>query len=97
MERIAVARTCLRDDFGGQWRRWLLAVPPAGVPFCRQVIAQWLLVETWLRVSRLIAIRRREARTVGRHHLINQDDLAIRRATEFEFGVGDDDADLLCD
>ena len=36
--------------------------------------------------------RRPEPRTVGGHHLVDQDDAAVAVAAEFKLGIGDDDA-----
>ena len=55
-------------------------------------VAQRLLVEAGLRLARLIAVGRPEARAVGRQDLVDQDDLARPGAAELELGVGDDDA-----
>src|ERR1019366_10540366 len=75
-----------------QRRRRRLAVPAAGTALGVEVIAQRLLVETRLRLAGLVDIRRPEPRTVGGHHLVDQDDMAVLVAAEFELGVGDDDA-----
>src|ERR1700712_39324 len=85
------------DDACGQRRRRGLAVPAAVAALGVEVIAQRLLVEARLRLSRTIGIRGPEPRTVGRHHLVDQDDATGLVAAEFEFGVGDDDALLAAD
>src|SRR4051794_6688960 len=76
------------------WQRWWrrFAIPAACPALDVKVVAQRLLVETRLRLTGLVRVRRPEPRTVWRHHLVNQDDMAILIAAEFEFGVGDDDA-----
>ena len=80
------------DDGGGQRRRRGFAVPAAGAPLSVEIVAQRLLVETGLRPAGLIGIRRPEPRTIGGHHLVDQDDAPVAIPAEFEFGVGDDDA-----
>src|SRR3954463_6913557 len=80
------------DHAGGQRGRGRLAVPAAGAALGVEVIAQRLLVEARLRLSRAIGVRRPEPRTVRRHHLVDQDDATGLVPAEFEFGVGDDDA-----
>src|SRR4029079_881844 len=82
---------------GRQRRGRGVAVPAAGAALGVEVVAQRLLVEAGLRRAGLVNIRRPEPRTVGGHHLIDQDDAAAAVAAEFEFGVGDDDAVLAAD
>src|ERR1700722_19168532 len=79
-------------DAWGQGRGRRIAVPAAGAALDVEIIAQRLLVETRLRLAGRVDIRRPEPRTVGGHHLVDQDDMAVLVAAEFEFGVGDDDA-----
>src|SRR5258706_321983 len=55
-------------------------------------VAQRLLVEAGLRLAFGIAVERPEARAVGRHHLVDQQDLARYGPAKLELGVGDDDA-----
>src|ERR1700689_5103564 len=80
------------NDLGGQWRRRCIAVPAAGAALGVEIIAQRLLVEARLRPARRVGIRGPEPGAVGRHHLVDQDDVPILVAAELEFGVGDDDA-----
>src|SRR5436305_1085922 len=74
-----------------RWRRGV-AVPAAGAALRVEIVAQRLLVEGWLRPAGLVDVGGPEPRAVRRHHLVDQDDAAIRRAAELELGVGDDDA-----
>src|SRR6185312_1800078 len=76
----------------GQRRGRGVAVPAAGLSLGVEIVAQWLLVEGRLRPAGLVDIGGPEPRTVRRYHLVDQDDAAVGRAAEFEFGVGDDDA-----
>src|SRR5262245_56018051 len=80
------------DDMCGQkWRRGV-AIPAAGAALGVEIVAQRLLVKTRLRPAGLVGIDGPEARRIRRHHLVDQDDLSVAVAAEFEFGVGDDDA-----
>src|SRR5476651_2631597 len=79
-------------DFRRQLRRRSIAVPSPGVALDIEPVAQRLLVEAGLRLAWRISIERPEARAVGRHHLVDQQDLAVLGAPELELGVGDDDA-----
>src|SRR5689334_8455954 len=94
---VALARRI--DYLRRQLRRGRVAVPAAGMALDIEPVAQRLLVEAGLRLAGLVAVGRPEARAVGRHHLVDQHDLArppIPRngAAELELGVGDDDAVL---
>src|ERR1700694_1862429 len=73
-----------------RWRR--VAIPAASAALGVEIIAQRLLIETRLRLAGFIDIRRPEPRTVGGHHLVDQDDAPVAIPAEFEFGVGDNDA-----
>src|SRR5713226_2181514 len=79
-------------DAGWQWRRRGFAVPAAGAAFRVEVIAQRLLVEARLRLAGPVGVGGPEPRTVGGHHLVDQDNSSIAVPAEFEFCVGDDDA-----
>ena len=58
-----------------------------------EVVAHVLLVVARLALAGLVAVRRPEPRRVGRHGLVDEDQLAVEDA-ELELGVGDDDAAL---
>src|SRR5439155_26615742 len=58
-----------------------------------QIIADELLVETWLAAARLILVSRPEAGGIRREDLVDQDQLSIA-LPEFKFRIGDDDAAL---
>src|SRR5437764_5480622 len=60
----------------------------------RGPVAHVLLVEARLTVAGLVAVRRPEARRVGREHLVAEDDRAVGAAAELELGVGEDDPAL---
>src|SRR5947209_6639667 len=81
-------------DAGRQRRGWRVAVPPPGAALRVEVVAERLLVEARLRLTWLVHVLRPESRTVGCHHLVDQDDAAILVPAELEFGIGDDDATL---
>ena len=87
---VALARRV--DDLGRQLRRRRLAVPAAGMALDIEPVAQRLLVEAGLRPALGVTVERPEARRIRRHHLVDQQDLAVSRAAELELGVGDDDA-----
>src|SRR5438093_6061521 len=76
----------------GQRRRRCVAVPLPLPLQTRQVIAQRLLVEARLRASRLVAVRRPEARRVGREDLVDHEEPPVRARAELELRVGDDGA-----
>lgn len=57
-----------------------------------QPVAGELLVKGGLSMSGLIAVGRPEAGAVRGQHFITQNNIAVLVQTEFEFGVGDDDA-----
>src|SRR4051794_36862605 len=77
---------------GRQRRRWGVAVPAAGLALGVEIVAQRLLVEARLALAGLVYIDSPEPRRVRRHHLVDQNDLAVLVAAELELGVGDDDA-----
>src|SRR3974390_3546999 len=81
----------IHDAFRQRWRR-RIAVPAAGAALRLEIIAQRLLVEACLRPAWLPGVGCPEARTVGGHHLVDQDDASVLVAAEFKLGVGDDDA-----
>src|SRR5437867_3372054 len=66
---------------------------PLGLP-AREVVAQRLLVEARLAPPWLVAIRRPEARRVGREDLVDHEQPLVgrRRGAELELCVRDDDA-----
>src|SRR5260221_2751263 len=87
---IAVAG---RINDAGRQRRWRgVAVPAAGFSLGVEIVAQRLLVEARLALAGLVDVDGPEPRTVGGHHLVDQNDAAILVAAELELGVGDDDA-----
>src|SRR6202163_4550426 len=79
-----------------RWRRGV-AIPAAGATLGLEIIAQRLLVETRLRLSRFVDIRRPEPGTIGGHHLVDQDDAAAAIPAKFEFGVGNDNGLVAAD
>src|SRR5881394_630383 len=80
----------LLDHVGRQLgRRWLV-IPAGGIG----PVANELLVKGRLRLARLIAVGRPEARGVGGKYLVGKDDLGAGVATELELGIGEDDAAL---
>src|SRR4051812_147076 len=85
------------DDAGGQRRRRRFAVPAPGTTLRLEIIAQRLLVETWLRLAGLVPVSRPETRTVRCHHLVDQDDAAVFIPAKFELGVRDNDASIVAD
>ncbi len=86
---LGVAGRRRRDHLGRQRRRGRGLVPVERV----EVIAHGLLVERrWCR-ARLPLICRPEPRRVRREHLVGDHELPVDH-TEFELGVGDDDAPL---
>src|SRR6266567_3134815 len=91
-KRLQIALAGGIHHAGRQRRGRGVAVPAAGAALGVEIIAQRLLVEARLRLARLVDVDRPEPRTVGGHHLVDQDDTAIAVTAELEFGVGDDDA-----
>src|SRR5579864_1936846 len=89
--RLEIAPAGRLDDARRQRRCWRIAVPAAGAALGVEMVAQRLLVETRLRPAGLVGIDRPEAQRVRRHHLVDQDDLAISIAAEFELGIGNDE------
>src|SRR5204862_7450273 len=81
---LAVALAGGVDHAGGQPGRGCVAVPAAGMALDIEPVAQRLLVEAGLRLARPIAIGRPEARAVGGHHLVDQQDLARPGGAELE-------------
>src|SRR5205814_7602701 len=71
--RLEIARARRLHDLRWQQRRRRVAVPLPLLLQPRQVIAQWLLVEARLRASRLVAVRRPEARRVGCEDLVDHE------------------------
>src|SRR5258708_7733399 len=63
-------------DAGRQWWRRRVAIPAAGAALGIEIIAQRLFVEARLRLAGFINICCPEPRTVGRHHLVDQDDIS---------------------
>src|SRR5262249_48894422 len=84
---IEIAPAGRFDDFGRQLGRRRVAVPAAGVALDVEPVAQRLLVEAGLRIAGPVAVERPETRAVGRHHLVDQQDLAGGTAAELELGV----------
>ena len=56
-----------------------------------------MLVEARLRLTGPVTIGVPESRTVGRHHLVDQDDAPICRHAEFELGIRDDNSLVAAD
>src|SRR5437016_1938643 len=65
------------DDAGRQRRGRGVAVPAAGAALGVEIVAQRLLVEARLRLAGLVDVHCPESRTVGGHHLVDQDDAAV--------------------
>src|SRR5436190_10286262 len=92
---VALARRV--DHFFRKSRWWVVPVPPSRPPLCLEIVAERLLVEAWLRVTRFIAVRGPEARAVGGEHFIHQYNLfapltpSAASASKLELRVGDDD------
>lgn len=59
-----------------------------------QVIAHELLIKTWGRTAGLILICRPEATAVGGEKFVDEEKIILGIETEFEFGIGEDDAGL---
>src|SRR5262245_47683952 len=57
-----------------------------------EVVAHELLVEARLRAARTPLVGGPETRGVGRHHLVDENELLARCDAELELGVGEDDA-----
>src|SRR6202521_1826527 len=87
-ERFAVLFAGARNDLGRQFRSRRLLVPVEGL----QVVAYELLVEARRAHTPAIAVRGPEARGVRRQHFVDERQPAVAVDTEFELGVGDDDA-----
>src|SRR4051812_14620101 len=62
----------------GRQRRWRgVAVPAAGAALGVEIVTQRLFVEAGLRLAGLVDTGRPEARAVGGHHLVDQDDASV--------------------
>src|SRR5947208_3856134 len=91
-ERLPIPLARRLHHLQRQRRRRGIAVPLPLLLQARQVVAQRLLVEARLRASRLVAVRRPEARRVGREDLVDHEEPPVRARAELELRVGDDDA-----
>src|SRR2546423_12763186 len=89
---VALARRV--DHFFRQSRWRIVAIPSSRAPLSFEIVAQWLLVETRLPMSRLVNVRGPETRAVRGEYLIHQYNLfgpgLARHSTEFKLRVGDD-------
>src|SRR5687767_2373021 len=70
-ERVEIFRARPLDHVLGQAGYGRLLVPLDRL----EIVAHELLVEARLRAAGRVAVRRPEARRIGRHHLVDQDDL----------------------
>src|SRR6266498_4622174 len=73
--QVPLAR--LPHHVGGQRRRRRVAVPASLLLQAREVVAQRLLVEARLAAPRLVAVRRPEARRVGREDLVDDEQAPV--------------------
>src|SRR5437763_7306277 len=92
--RLQVSLARRLHDLRWQRRGRRVAVPLPLVLPAREVVAQRLLVEARLAPPWLVAIRRPEARRVGREDLVDHEQPLVgrRRGAELELCVRDDDA-----
>src|SRR5579862_3167032 len=80
------------DDLRGKrWRR-RVSVPAASLSLAIEIIAERLLIEAGLRLSRCVLIGGPKSRAVWREHLVNEGDALRGVAPELELCVGNDDS-----